>query len=137
LPHARGHVPRGERAPDDGSHAMRAAVCLTALTLVLATPAFAQQHPGHPMPAQPAPKIAPAKPAPAPAPPTEPEDEAMPAIEWPTELPAGAAPQDDMKGMPDMVGMDHSTHAEMEEEIGSDSPPPAPTDHPADAIFGE
>jgi len=118
---------------------MRAAVCLTALTLVLATPAFAQQHPGHPMPAQPAPKVAPAKPAPAPAPapPAAPVEEAMPAMDWPTELPAGTAPQDDMKGMPGMEGMDHSAHAEMEEEVGNEPPPPAPSDHPADAIFGE
>lgn len=137
---------------------MRAAACLTALGLVLATPAFAQQHPGHP-PAQPAPKPAPAKPKPkaapakpkpapkatpvkpaaeqTPAPDSAPGEEAMPAMDWPTELPAGDAPKDEMQGMPGMEGMDHSAHGGMaEEEVGNEPPPPAPADNAADAVFG-
>jgi copper resistance protein B len=101
--------------------------------MVFATPAFAQHHPDHPKPAQPAPEPA-AAPAPAPAPASTPEslpeDDAMPAMDWPTELPPGDAPKGDMEGM------DHSAHGETDEEVGSEPPPPAPTDHPADAIFG-
>ncbi len=110
------------------------AACLTALGLVFATPAFAQHHPHHPMPAQP--KPAAAVPTPAPAPERAPEDDAMPAMDWPTELPAGDAPTGDMGGMSGMEGMDHSAHGEVDDEVGSEPPPPAPTDHPADAIFG-
>lgn len=117
---------------------MRAVACLTALGLVLATPAFAQQHPGHPMPA-PAPKAAPAKPAPAlaPAPQSPPQEDAMPAMDWPTELQPGDAPKGDMDGMPGMEGMDHGAHGDMqEEEVGNEPPPAPPTDNAADAIFG-
>jgi len=114
---------------------MRRLLTLTAVGLVLANPAFAQHHPGHPTPAQPAPEMAPATPASTPAPASSPEsapeDDAMPAMDWPTELPPGDAPTGDMDGM------DHSAHGEMGEDIGSEPPPPAPTDHPADAIFGE
>jgi copper resistance protein B len=60
----------------------------------------------------------------------------MPAMDWPTELPPGDAPKGDMEGMPGMEGMDHSAHGETDEEVGSEPPPPAPADHPADAIFG-
>jgi copper resistance protein B len=119
---------------------MRRAACLTALGLLFATPAFAQHHPHHPMPAQPTPEHA-AAPAPAPAPASTPEslpeDDAMPAMDWPTELPPGDAPTGDMDGMSGMEGMDHSAHGVTDEDVGSEPPPPAPTDHPADAIFGE
>jgi len=117
---------------------MRRAACLTALGLLFATPAFAQHHPHHPMPAQPTPEHA-AAPAPAPAstPESLPEDDAMPAMDWPTELPPGDAPTGDMDGMSGMEGMDHSAHGVTDEDVGSEPPPPAPTDHPADAIFGE
>lgn len=108
---------------------MRRAACLTALGLLFATPAFAQHHPHHPMPAQPAPEAVPA----APAPESAPEDDAKPATDWPTELPPGDAPTGDMEGM---EGMDHSAHGGSDEDVGSEPPPPAPTDHPADAIFG-
>lgn len=107
---------------------MRRAAHLTALGLVFATPAMAQHHPGHPMPA-PEPAAAPA-PAPASTPESLPEDDAMPAMDWPTELPPGDAPTEGMEGM------DHSAHGETDDEVGSEPPPPAPTDHPADAIFG-
>ncbi len=113
---------------------MRRAACLAALGLVFTTPAFAQHHPHHPMPAQPAPKAA--IPAPASTPESAPEDDAMPAMDWPTELPPGDAPTAPMDGMSSMEGMDHSAHGEMDEDVGSEPPPPAPTDHPADAIFG-
>lgn len=116
---------------------MTRAACLTALGLVFATPAFAQHHPGHPMPAQPTPKAATPKPAaapaPAPKPKSAPEDDVMPAMDWPTELPTGDAPSGGVEGM---AGMDHGTHAEADEEVGSEPPPPVPTDLPADAIFG-
>lgn len=105
---------------------MRRAACLTALGLLFATPAFAQHHPHHPMPAQPTPEAVP----PAPAPESAPEDDAMPAMDWPTELPPGDAPTESMEGM------DHSAHGAMDDEVGSEPAPPAPTDHPADAIFG-
>lgn len=110
--------------------------CLTALSLALATPAFAQ-HQVHPMPAQPGPAPAAApKPASEPAPQVEPEDDAMPAMYWPTELPQGEPANDGMSGMSGMEGMDHSAHAGMEEEVGAEPPPAAPSDHAADAVFG-
>lgn len=122
---------------------MRSLACLTALCLVLATPAFAQ-HEGHPMPAQPAPSPAPKSPAPAVAPAkalpaeTAPEADAMPSMDWPTELPAGDAAKSGMDEMPGMEGMDHSAHGgmDMDEGIGNEPPPPAPTDNAADAVFG-
>ncbi len=113
---------------------MRRAACLTALALVFATPAFAQHHPGHPTPAQPTADGA--APTPASTPESAPEDDAMPAMDWPTELPPGDAPTGSMEGMSGMEGMDHSAHGVTDEEVGSEPPPPAPTDHPADAIFG-
>ncbi len=108
---------------------MRRAACLTALGLLFATPAFAQHHPHHPMPAQPTPQVPVTTPASTPE--SAPEDDAMPAMDWPTELPPGDAPTGGMEGM------DHSAHGEVDDEVGSELPPPAPTDHPADAIFGE
>ena len=116
---------------------MRRLACLTALSLVLATPAFAQ-HEGH---GQPAPAAAAPKPAPDPAPQAELEEDAMPAMDWPTELPPGeapkeGAPKDGTEGMPAMEGMDHSAHADMAEEVGTDPSPAAPSDHAADAVFG-
>ena len=109
---------------------MRRLACLTALSLVLATPAFAQ-HEGH---GQPAPAAA--KPAAEPAPQAEPEDDAMPAMDWPTALPPGEAPKEGAEAMPAMEGMDHSDHADMAEEVGTEPAPPAPSDHAADAVFG-
>jgi copper resistance protein B len=107
---------------------MRPGPALTAIGLALASPAFAQQHPNHPPPA-PAPKAAvPASPAPA-----QPEEEAMPAMDWPTELPAGEA------SPPGMAGMDHGAHGAMagaDGEVGGEPPPEPPTDHAADALFG-
>jgi len=109
-------------------------VCLTALGLALATPAFAQ-HQAHPTPA-PAAALKP-KPVSETAPQAEPEEDAMPAMDWPTELPPGEAPKEGMEGMPAMEGMDHSAHAGMEEEeVGTEPPPAAPSDNAADAIFG-
>lgn len=115
---------------------MRRLACLTALSLVLATPAFAQ-HEGH---GQPAPAAAAPKPAPEPAPQAEPKEDAMPAMDWPTELAPGDAPKDEkpdggMEGMA-MEGMDHSDHADMAEEVGTEPAPPAPNDHAADTVFG-
>lgn len=111
---------------------MRYLVCLTALGLALATPAFAQ-HEGHD-------QSAPAAPAPQPAadapPEAAPEDDAMPAMDWPTELPPGDAPKEGTEAMPAMDGMDHSAHAGMEEEVGTEPAPAAPSDHAADTVFG-
>ena len=111
---------------------MRQLACLTALSLVLVTPAFAQ-HEGH---GQPAPAAAAPKPAAEPAPQAEPEDDTMPAMDWPTELPPGEAPIEGTEAMPAMEGMDHSAHADMAEEVGTEPPPAAPSDHAADTIFG-
>lgn len=110
---------------------MRPAGCLTVLALAIATPALAQHHPHHPMPAPPAPEPAETSDsAPASTPEGAPEDDAMPAMDWPTELPPGDASTGGMEGM------DHSAHGDVDEDVGSAPPPPAPTDHPADAIFG-
>lgn len=102
---------------------MRAAIFLTAL--FAAGPAFAQHqgHGGAPPASQPA-TSAPAKP-----------DDAMPAMAWPTEVPATGSNQGSMPGMDmsNMPGMDAG--GADEEPVGTEPPPPAPTDHAADAVF--
>lgn len=129
---------------------MKAAVILTALLAISATPALAQ-HQGHPMPppaprAAPTPKPAPKpvrtpapKPIPAPTPPPPPSSEAAapvpaakPAMDQPMEAPTPDPAVDSMAGMPGMEGMDHGA---ADEEVGDEPPPSVPADFAADRVF--
>lgn len=115
---------------------MRRALPLAGLLAVLAGPALAQSHGDH----HPAPAATPAPAADAPPP----EEDAMPAMDWPTELPA----DDDAAAAGDMSGMDHGAHGAHGDHgthrehgdggaVGDEPPPPLPADHAADAVFGE
>lgn len=106
---------------------MRRLVLIAALPLLAATPALAQ-HEGHPPAAAPQPAQAPVQSDDSDA------DDAMEAMDWPTEVPAGEAPQSDMPGM---AGIDHAAmgHDAPGQAVGSEPAPAPPTDYAAEQFY--
>jgi|GEM_PF-255875 len=99
---------------------------LSSLWMLLASPAFAQHRheqiaaPAQASPASPSPEV------------TEQAVEAMPAMDWPTEIPAGDST------MPESPIMDHAAHVHQPKKrnpVGNASPPPQPASFAADSVF--